>query len=524
MTGSRGAMWALARAEARRMLLHPAFALAVAAVTVPWLVGLVSRGGPPAYATLSNASWQIQMPLLIVAAGAFFSAHLTAVRRYRFETTEAELVQPMPRWQQSAAQMVAVAALAVATAVLVIVDLSVQAAGTGAAGSVLPAEAATAPAYVLLAGVLGASAAHVGRSISAGVSVFVVVGVATFAGVIGTGRAWRWLTLAAFENTFEVPAVPAMVAQRPAGWHVAWLLALCLLLVLVTLGVNGLSRPLVLAGSAVAAVLAVVAGIAQLGAAPLMGTRRWNEVFEHPARVQTCRTREPVTYCAFPDFTSRIGAWSSIAQAQLAAVPAAVAAGPIYVRQRLPARGSNGFGYLIPEAWSQDDAAAGTPGAVAVSTRWAGVDDDSFAQTQVLAFALGFGYRLAYGTSAKPADGKGGGVELCGGPGVVTLWLAAGTQAAGRAAVSAVLARGDLVQASVAESAVDLIAGYRETTVLQGLLDRDQPAVTRQILDNWARLTDPATDVDRAAEILGVSAGPRLSEEIGLCAGAGSAG
>ncbi|MBC9728371.1 hypothetical protein [Streptomyces sp. TRM68367] len=88
-----------------------------------------------------------------------------------------------------------------------------------------------------------------------------------------------------------------------------------------------------------------------------------------PARDQTCRPQGLVTYCAFPDFASRIGSWARVAEGELAQVPKAVADRPRAVRQRLSTElDGDGVSVAPPAAeWAADDKRAGTPDAIPVS-------------------------------------------------------------------------------------------------------------------------------------------------------------
>lgn len=500
------------------MALHPAFLASTLILAVPWLFWTLTRGVEE-FPALTNASWEAQMPMLIVAAGAYFAANLAAVRSYRFATTQAESVQPMPRWAQVAAQFAAVGALSVVAGAMMLTHLLTLSSAAGAAGTILYVEAAASPATVLLAGGLGVTVGHLARGFAAGAVSFAILGAVVFAGLVD-GRSWRWLTPVALEDAFAVPAVPTALAQRPAGWHLLWILTLLAAAAVLTLLVVGLGRRTGMLAPPVLAAVAVLAGSMQLAAPTLQQTPAWHDAFAHPETMQTCQKRDAVTYCAFPDFTSRIDAWHAVVEAQSDALPPGVDPGPFAVRQRLSMPASDGIGFTLPvEEWDAGDAATGTPEAIPVSTRWAGTDSDSYGQTQVLAFSLGVAHRLATDERAPVPPSGGGAIELCGGRGVVIAWLATGTNDAGRHAVEVVLSRGDLIDATILDSSTSYLVGFGETELIRSLLDRDAAEVTTTMHRHWGELLDPATDAEEAAALLGVRGLAELPEGTGLCAG-----
>ena len=135
-------------------------------------------------------------------------------------------------------------------------------------------------------------------------------------------------------------------------------------------------------------------------------------------------TSSTVTYCYFPDFESQVPAWSSIATAQLRFMPPSVTREHFVVRQRLTASVMDPNIHQLPlRRWRNADVRAGTPHSVPVSTRWAAPGEDSFAQTQVLAFSIAFAMRAVTGVSPTDLRQDGSPRALCGGPGALTFFL-----------------------------------------------------------------------------------------------------
>lgn len=510
-TPSTRTWWALTADESRRLLLHPAFAGALLLVVVPWAV-TAARGRSP-FPSLTNASWEVQLPYLIVAAGLFLAASLTGSRTHRHQTLATVLAYPMPRPAQVGAQLVAVVPAALLAGLCASADVGVQASSPGAVGGILPFELATVPAVALLAGCLGVAAGQLTRGLGASLGVLAVLGIATMAAGFSVAP-WRWLGLVALESPFEVPPVPALLAQRPAGWHVLWLVALTGVVVCGVLAVRGGSRRVTVTAAVSFALVAAAAAVPQLTAAPILESSSWKAAVADPAVAQRCVSDDTDTYCVFPGFEARIDAWAQVVREQRAVVPADGRS--ITVRQRLPGPTVDGVAYAIPATWAAQDATSGTPDAIPVSTRWAGTGEDSFAQTTVLAFALGVANDLVTDAAPPVPEGGRGSVELCGGPGVVTLWLAAGATEAGRSALSVIDAHGDLVGLAIADSGVDFAPGPQETAVVRGLLEQPTATVSQRMTEHWAALTAPSTTVDEAADLLGVTAPPK-SDDTWVC-------
>lgn len=499
-------MGAWTRHSAWLMMRHPAFLLGTVALMTVWAV---TAAGDDAYPSLTQMSWAVQLPLLILVGATYFSALLTALAPYRFATSHWERAHPLPHWGVVLGQLLAVLAPAGIVCALAFLRVFVAAQRDSAVGAPLPVEFLVIGAATVLAGVTGVTAAHVGRSLSPGVLVFVGLAIACVAGVV-TQRPWRWLTLIAPESSFVVPPAPSSAIARPAVAHLVWLLSLAVGLAVILLAAVGARRSLCVLLAVGCCLAAVWSARVQLTRPATMATRQWASVDDAASH---CRSVRAATYCALDEFGARIPVWAAVVDKQLAAIPPTPPRATIVVRQHLPPQDLDGSGYRIPAGWSRPDTGGGVP--VLVSTRWAAPGTDSFDQTQVLSLALSVAYSIVYGqTPPIPPEG-GGTIELCGGRGVAALWLAAATTEEGRSALDVISRHSSLTTVPIADSAVSLTVGHREGEVVQRLLldGGSAEAVQR----NWTTLLDDQTSVERAAQALGVASVGPPPEGSGLC-------
>lgn len=516
-TPPSGQAWgALMVVESRRMLLHPAVLVSFLLAVAPWIISSVTNPSATAFPDLTSASWTVQYPMLIVGAGTFVAAYLAAARRHHCRVAEFEEVLSLPHWQRTAALCAAVTGPAVLGLAVSAVRLGVQSAQPGAAGAIHVGELLTVAALILLAGVLGVLVASLVPHIAIGFVTLMVLVILGVVGIAVTSSRARWLSFVAGENPFDTPPLPRDLIHRPAWWHLLWLTALTAVAVTAALRRTGL-RTKVLTGATVAAVLlAGTAAVMQLRPPPADLGARLEIAHTAPSRVQVCERRDGVTYCAFPDFRSRIDAWARVVEGQLALVP--VTTPPLAVRQHLPlATDAQGFPAPLPlEVWAADDATAGIPRALPVSTRWSAGGADSFDETDVIGFSALVASVLVTGDELSP-----GGFTMCGGPGAVALWLAASATPDIQRALRTVLSHtsGGGVGFPILNSQDGVWFGQREVEFALMMLDADQEAVRSRVIAHWETLTAEATDVDHAAAILGQQPPPRLSRlEAGLCA------
>ncbi|OJF14874.1 hypothetical protein BG844_07585 [Couchioplanes caeruleus subsp. caeruleus] len=485
-------------------------------VLAAWLVPLITNGASAAYPDLTSSSRTVQYPMLIFAAGIFAAANLIGLQPHRHHTLEFEQALSLPQWQRAAALCLATIGPALLGLALAGAQVAVQTRQRGAAGSVQMGELLTVPAVIVLAGILGQTVADLSRRAATGFVTLSVLAIISYVG-LSSSSSLRWLTFVAGEDPFETPPLPISLVDRSEWWHGAWLIGLAAMAATVTLWQAGLrTKPTAM----VATVLLV--GVASIGVMQLRGpsadaTARLRAAATAPARMQVCETHEAVTYCAFPEFRSRIPAWAAMVEAQVRTVPAGVAVPPMNVRQHLPIKlGEHGVTQPLPLAqWAADDAVAGTPGALPVSTRWAAGGADSFDETEVLGFSVQVAARLVTGEPLAA-----GSVRVCGGRGALVLWLAASTTSDARRALETVLSHtsGGGLDFSILNADSGVFLGPEEAALGLAMLDGDRPQVRAKVVELWAQLANPRTTVEQAASLLGLSPrGPALAEDSITC-------
>ena len=513
---ARNGWTGLALAESRRILAHPAFVVGVLLVAVPWAYQTVLEPETLQYVVLHQASWDTQLPMLLVAAGSFLAAAAMAGRSRRFGTEDLYRSLGMPCWHRRAALLAATACPAAVATALTLARLASLAAADGAVGSIVPAEVLTVTAVVLLAGMTGVAAGSLLRSVAGGAVSLALIGIATIAALLSTAPV-RWLAPVAAENPFTTVVTPSALTTRPAWWHVLWLLALGAAIAAATLWSAGLARSAGAIALLVAVLLACAAGWRQLDAARLDPETALVVARTSPSSIQRCEDRGPVTYCAFDGFEPWIDAWHEVVSAELARAPGEVTVRRWAVRQQLPARSDDFEPRPLPwEALAEDNRLAGTPDAVPVSTRWAGAGSGDFDETEVLALAIQVAMRLTGVTPPTPTDGA----EACGARGAVAYWLA--FPSGGRAAAALDTDDGRRsggiagVSAEVLRSGFGTWIGPGERELGEQMVAADGDELRGRIHRSWAILTDPATTVDEAAELLSLP-GPTVDYQGFIC-------
>lgn len=513
----RGIWRALVLGEMRGLTTHPAVLASLAAVLALWLVPLAVDPAGARFPYLTALSVTVQYPLLLLAGGTFVAANMIAMRPHRHRTYEFESALSLPWWRRTAALAAATIGPAAIGLLVAGAQISVRAGAPGAAGVVRIGELLAVPAVTILAGLLGILVAVVSRNTAAGFISLVVLAIVTFLGLATDSRV-RWLSLVAGQNPFSEPPMPAALLDRPQWWHVVWLLGLSAVITGVTLWFSGLRHRIVPVATALLAVVPVLAATMQLSPPSDEANQRLAQARTAPAAQQRCEVRGVVTYCAFPEFRSRVDAWSRIVEAQLAVVPRDQAPRSVFVRQHLPIEtGDQGMGLPLPlEQWASDDAAAGTPGAIPVSTRWAESGTDSFDETEVIGFS---GWLAGVLVTGGPLGAEQ--TELCGSRGAVALWLAAGATPETTKALSTMEAHqsggGGAVSLSVLNSRSSVLVGAREAALARALLAADQATVRAAVTANWAELTAPDTGLANAARVFGQREPGPAAPEIGVC-------
>jgi hypothetical protein len=399
--------------------------------------------------------------------------------------------------------------------VIAAAKLAVMMGQPGAAGSLAVGELLTVPAVIVLAGMLGQLTAVLVPNAAVGMVTLVVSAIIGLLGLGAASHRSRWLAFIAGEDPFQTPPMPSDLIDRPEWWHLMWLLGLAAVAAATSVRLTGLrTRPLPVMGLATVAI--VLAGVMQLRPPSADLQERLHVANRAPAKVQVCETHEKITYCAFPEFRNRIGAWAGIVQRQRRAIPPSTRVPVFHVRQHLPvAFGDQNTSQPLPlDVWAQDDDAAGTPNAIPVSTRWAAGGTDSFDEQEVIGFS-GLVATVIVSGGQVPPDG----FLACGARGAVVLWLAASATPDTRAALTTVLAHtsgGGGLHLPVLNSAAGLHLGTREVALARAMLDNDHDTVQAKVLQHWQTLTASSTSVDQAASVIGLSA-PQAPPVGGIC-------
>lgn len=511
---ARGVWAALALSETRRVTLHPLVLAAYVVVLAGWLVPVATGNADLRYPDLTASSWTVQYLMLLVAAATFVATNAVVLRARVSANSEFEDTLSLPRWQRVAAACVAPAGPALVGLVVAGAQLAVLSRAPGAAGSVQVGELAAVPAVILLAGTLGVLVGSVVANVAAAFLALVLLAVVGLVGLVAVSRRERWLAFVTGENPFTTPPLPSVLVDRPEWWHLLWLVGLAVLCAAVSLQLAGLRRMAVVV--AVAVCLSAVGAVAQLRPMSAEQRGQLDAAYTRPWTMQVCETRHDVTYCAFPDFGRRIDAWAAVVESQRAVLPPTARLPEIAVRQRLPVAPGE-YGILSPlplERWAREDAAAGTPGALPVSTRWSRGGVDSFDETEVIGFSALVAARMV-GVPWPAGD-----LAMCGSRGVLTLWLAAGATPETRRSLDTVLAhhQGSSVSLPVLGSSTGVRLGPRERSLAQTVLDADQEALRPRVVQHWRELTDAKTSVDRAAALLGAAPpDPSLQGETTVC-------
>ncbi|GGS08363.1 ABC transporter [Streptomyces humidus] len=521
----RAGVLALARAEAVRLLRHPAVLGGFAAYLLLW--GYAQTGGHDAhrYPVLQDSSRLVQIPLLLPAAGVLLAANSGALRSRRHGVEPLFAVEGLGFRARTAAHLLAVAPAVVVSALLVCARIGCLAVEPDAVGAVRWAEVATGPAVVLLAGILGVLTARLSSSPAAASLVLALPAVFTFLAAVQNTARWRWLGVVATENESAQP-LPSELLGRPAGAHLLWLTALAaagacgaLLCGRADSVPEGPCRGTgALRGASVAAAaLALLGGTLQTRPASGAVERARAAATEHPAARQKCERRLNVTYCAFPEFTRRAEQWDAVVRGVLARAPDDVARAPYAVRQRIFRAGvETGGSVPLPyAAWDADDRRAGTPAAVPVGTAWsagsAGQDTESDA---VAEFSVLFAYRAVTGSvpDSPRVD------TVCGSRAVLTLWLAGQATAGSGAALRDLESRttsGLTVLVLMSATGVDFDAA--EVRLSRDLLAQPADRIGARVKASWAELSAPGTTTARAARLLGVRAPARDASAESAC-------
>lgn len=375
----------LARAEGRRLVRHP---LLWAGVLLGGLL-LGAILGPHAF-VLPRESVILQVAALPVAAGTLLAAHLATTRPRRDDADPLLVAAPATSAQRTAGLLLAVVG-PLAVAVLLVAATLAGMAAAGGVGPVDLVEAATAPALVALAGVVGVLLGRVAPWLAAPWLALVVLAAVQFGLSMRQGE--HLPLTAVLAPAFlpgHLPFDPGAVV-RPAAAHLVYLAGL---VAAFTGGALAVTRPR-RTGIAVAVVGVTIAGVggwAQYRPPSQATVDAVAARVTDPAASGTCVDRPPATrICAVDPYTGWIDRWTGPVagvRTRLAAAGVPVDALDVIQRpERLEAADSlaRWLGHPNPasaaptrdlaeeathEAYDEDD-----PGEIALATIWPRDDD-----------------------------------------------------------------------------------------------------------------------------------------------------
>ncbi|MEE1830194.1 ABC transporter permease [Streptomyces sp. SP17KL33] len=482
----RRAMLALARAEARRLLLHPLVLVAL----VAYLALVLWPGGEPedAYPVLQDVDRETQLGQLLLGLAVMVAVNLAVLRSHRRGTDATFTVLVLPPWRRTVAHVLSALPTVLLGALIVAGQFTAAALKPGAVGRGSVSELVTGPLLILLPAALGVLLARVARSaFVAPLAVIAFLAVSMVFVADSRSPAWlRGMTPVLFDEGAR--PLPSDLLGRPAAEHALYLLALA---VLVTAGAVLLSggRTRAVRATALGALGVVVAALVLQGTAPSDAVRAAREAATRdPAKLQDCERRGITTYCAFPEFTPWTDEWARVTDRvrTLAGEPDASRA--LTVRQKVAALdGPSGTTEVQPAA----------PGEVTATTAWGGERELEFAASVARGLVVGHErYEGAY----------------CDARGVLMVWLAVRATRDGEAMFDRT--GDDFNSPGVIQAPATAVAlRSRELAVVQALFARPGGEVERKVKASWAELSASGTTTDRAAALLGVTAPTETADD-----------
>jgi hypothetical protein len=485
-SAGRRAVLALARVEARHVLLHP---LVLATLTA-YLTFLLWPGSEPedAYPVLQDIDRETQLGQVMLGLAVMIAVNLTVLRSHRHGTDGHFGVLVLQSWQRTCAHVLSVLPTVLAGALIVAGQFAAAALRPGAVGHGSVFELLTGPLLILLPAILGVLLGRVVRSAFAAplAAVAFLAGVFVFVASPQTAAWLRGMAPVVFDEGAR--PLPSDLLGRPAGWHALYLLALSVLAAAGAVLASG-GRARVVRATALGALGAVVTAVVFQGMAPSDATREAREVATRdPAAVQECERRGMTTYCAFPEFTPWTDEWARVADKvrSLAGEPETGQA--LTVRQKVAA---------LDGPSGQADLSPAVPGEITASTAWGGERELEFAASVARGLVVGDEqYRGAY----------------CDAQGVLMVWLA--IRATGDGEVMFERTGDNFDSPGVIQAPADAVSlRGREYAVVQRLLTEPQGEVERRVKASWAELSAPGTTTDRAAALLGVTAPAETADD-----------
>ncbi|MFE7765852.1 ABC transporter permease [Streptomyces sp. NPDC057438] len=484
--GEAQAVLALARTEARRLLLHPLVLIAL----VTYVTLLLRSGDAPqdAYPVLQDVDRETQLGQLLLGLAVLVAVNLAVLRSHRRGTEAYFGVLVLQPSRRTVAHLLSALPMVLVAALIVAGQFTAAALRPGAVGHGSVSELVTGPLLVLLSAALGVLLGRVARSAFVAPLAVVAVVAVTFVFVAEAhSAAWlRGLALVRFDEGAR--PLPSDLVGRPAAWHALYLLALAVLVAAGAVLTSG-GRTRAVRATALAALGAVVTAVVLQGTAPTDTVREARETATRdPAAVQDCERHGATTYCAFPEFTPWTGEWARVTEQvrSLAGAPDATRA--LTVRQRVAALDG-------PSGGTEPTPAA--PGEVTATTAWGGERELEFAAS--VARGLVVGHERYEGVH-------------CDARGVLMVWLAVRGTRDGEAMFERI-GQGPDSPGVILAPVNALVLRGRELAVLQALLDQPPQEVDRRVKASWAELSASGTTTDRAAALLGVTAPPETADD-----------
>lgn len=504
----------LTRIEGRRLLTRPTV-LVGAALSLLAMARLTWTTAP----VLNRDDTAATGSLLVLSAATLLATNAAALRSRRYATDELLASMPTPPRTRTLGALLAVVGVVVVAGILVGAFLLWRLAADPVT-SPDPFELLTGPALVALGGCLGVALAR--WAPSATVAPVVVVGLAALeftvnllTGGIEYGGRVKWLAPFVGQQ-----GVAEELLVRPTGWHLAYLVALVVVLSCIAVLRHPVPRGTV-AAAGIGTLVLVVAGAAQLR--PLHPEQQAEALAAQLTRagMQDCEQRNTVAYCALPGYEPWIDRWAEAVEPVMARLPEGARRRPLTVRQDF-------FGSSL-EFFGDDDAGASsaepTESEVRPSLWWG-----RGAATGSYEFALALGIAsLAVGLSPDGAmlpPGSqpglvGEGQQTCTtagqGRAVMALWLAAETSersaqylhdevarhiGATPTATATGAPREIYFDDPAARAIGALVFGGREAEAAADLLRQPTGVVAGLIHQHWRVLTDPATTTEQARALL----------------------
>ncbi|MGW0875890.1 ABC transporter permease [Streptomyces sp. NPDC002740] len=479
------AVLALARFEARELLLQIPVLFFFALYVVLIALRLMSRDGMDAFPVLNTIDRRTQAAPLLFALALFICANAAALRSRKHGTVQQFGVLAMEPWRRTLAHVLSVIPYAGLTALTVAAEYTREALKPGAIGHGSFGELAVGPLSVLLAGITGVLLARLLPSPFVPILFVIAVYVlgTLVSGLIGTDPGWvgGLDPIQAFSSSGGDP-VPSDLLGRPAGWHALYVTGLCAVLTCAALLVAGGRTRAVKAATALALAATAAGVIGQLphDTAALDAARR--TAFESPEKVQSCSAYNGSTYCSFPEWSGVRDDWAEVVD-RVRSGAGGAAEDRLTVRQRVYTDGGVEIdGALDPST---------TAGEVTVGTRWGG--------NRVPEFAVGVASVLVGGSEDVTTE------PMCDARAVTIMWLVLGNDPTPLATFQNVrLDDSTTGSGAVLAPTNGLSLSSTQTTVIRELLDQPRAGTTARVKAHWTELTSAKTTTAQAAKLLGV--------------------